>query len=58
VLIVDPVSDDQLRLKGGRLLFHSKERDETDRKALELRPAYFAIRYTGSIPQEGMELVL
>ena len=58
VLIEDPVSDEHSRLKGGRVLFHSKDRDEADRKALELRPAFCAIRYTGSIPENGLELVL
>jgi len=58
VLIGDPMSDDQLRLKGGKVLFHSKDRDETDRKALELRPPYFAIRYTGPIPEAGLEMLL
>ena len=47
VLIGDPQTDESLALKGGVVLFHSKIRDELDRKAIELRPGRFAVLFTG-----------
>lgn len=58
VLIADPVTDGNLDVKAGTVLFHSRDRDETDRKAIELRPGRCAIFYMGRIPEEGMELLL
>jgi hypothetical protein len=57
VLIGDPRTDDSQRLVAGTVLFHSPERDEVDRKLLELRPPRFAFRYLGALP-EDMALVL
>lgn len=57
VLIVDPVSDKHMKLIRGRVAFHSKDRDEMYRKAIELRPAHFATLFTGKMPKD-MELVL
>jgi hypothetical protein len=50
VLVADAEVDEQLGIVGGRVLFHSKDRDEVDRKLLELRPPRAATLYTGSIP--------
>ena len=50
-------TDDSQRLLAGTVLFHSPERDEVDRRLLELRPPRFAFRYLGTLP-EGMALVL
>jgi hypothetical protein len=57
VLIGDPQTDEAQRLLAGMVLFHSPERDEVDRRLLELRPSRFAFRYLGTMP-EGMALVL
>ena len=57
VLIGDPQTDADQRLLAGEVLFHSPERDEVDRKLLELRPPRFAFRYLGTLP-EDMALVL
>ena len=57
VLTGDPLTDETQRLLGGKVLFHSLERDEVDRRLLELRPPRFAFRYLGTMP-EGMALVL
>jgi hypothetical protein len=51
LLIGDPQTDDQQRLVAGRVLFHSPDRDERDRKMLELRLPRFAVRYTGPFPE-------
>jgi hypothetical protein len=57
VLIGDPQTDESQRLLAGKVLCHSPERDEVDRKLLELRPNRFAFRYLG-MPPEDMALVL
>lgn len=57
VLIGDPQTDESQRLLAGKVLFHSPERDEVDRRLLELRPSRFAFRYLGT-PPEGMAFVL
>lgn len=57
VLIGEPQTDEHQRLLAGEVLFHSPERDEVDRKLLELRPPRFAFRYLGTLP-EDVALVL
>jgi len=57
VLIGDPETTENLEITKGRVLWHSKSRDEVYRKAREFSPQSSAILYTGTIPQEG-ELVL
>jgi hypothetical protein len=52
VLIEDPHTDDLLQVLGGKVLHHSKDRDEVYRKAVSLRPKRSAIVYTGEIPEE------
>ncbi len=52
VLIGDPQTDEFQRLLAGTVLFHSPERDEVDRKLLELRPTRFAFRYLGTLPED------
>ncbi|MGA2074999.1 MAG: hypothetical protein ABSH52_16015 [Terriglobia bacterium] len=57
ILIEDPETTESLEITKGRVLWHSKNRDEVYRKAREFSPQSSAILYTGTIPQEG-ELVL
>jgi hypothetical protein len=57
VLIGEPQTDEALDVLAGKVLFHSPDRDEVCRKAGELRPGRFAIRYLGAWP-EDMALVL
>ena len=52
VLVEDPITDDSLQVQSGRVTFHSKDRDEVYRKAVNLRPRHFAILYTGRIPED------
>jgi hypothetical protein len=52
VLIENPRTDEQLKILGGRVLCHSKDRDEVYRKAVSLRPKRSALVYTGQIPEE------
>jgi len=52
VLIGTPRTDETLRVLGGKVLFHSRDRDEVYRQAVALRPKRSAIVYTGQIPEE------
>jgi hypothetical protein len=51
VLLEDPQTDSSHQIQTGRVLCHSKDRDEVYRLAVTLQPARFAILYTGTIPQ-------
>jgi len=57
VLIVDPVTTKQLDIVEGRVAYHSKDRDEVYRKALEMKPRHSAVLFLGS-PPKGMEFAL
>jgi len=57
VLVVEPETNEQLEVVKGKVLHHSKDRDEVYRRAIAVRPKRFAILYTGEIP-EGSEVVL
>jgi hypothetical protein len=51
VLLEDPTTDAQMQVQSGIVRWHSKDRDEVYRKAIELRPRRFAMLYTGTLPQ-------
>ena len=51
VLVENPEMNESLEVQGGKVLYHSKDRDEVYRKAVELRPKRFAMLYTGTIPE-------
>ena len=57
VLVDEPETNEQLEVLKGKVIHHSKDRDEVYRKAVALRPKRSAILYTGEIP-EGTEVVL
>jgi hypothetical protein len=52
VLIEDPQTNDALEVQGGKVLYHSKDRDEVYREAVRLRPKRFAMLYTGTLPKD------
>jgi len=52
ILVEDPQTNEALEVQSGRVLWHSKDRDEVYRKAVELRPRRFAMLYTGKMPQD------
>jgi hypothetical protein len=52
VLLEDPQTSESLEVIRGKVLWHSKDRDEVYRKARELRPRHSAIAFAGSIPDE------
>ena len=57
VLVGDPVVGENLQVLQGTVLWHSKDRDELYRKAMELQPQSSAVLYTGSTPQ-GAAIIL
>ena len=57
VLLEDPQVNERLEVLSGKVLWHSKDRDEVYRKAIELRPQHSAFLYMGTIP-EGTEVIL
>lgn len=57
VLVEDPQTNAALEVQSGTVLYHSKDRDEFDRKVLGFHPRRFAVLYTGEIP-EGVEFAL
>jgi hypothetical protein len=57
VLIDEPETDESMRLLGGRVVFHSTNRDDVYRKAAVLRLPHFAVRFLGSIP-ENLAVIL
>jgi hypothetical protein len=57
VLVEDPQTNDALEVQSGRVRWHSKDRDEVYRKAVELRPKRFAMLYTGEMP-DGTAIIL
>ena len=52
VLVENPQTDENLEVRSGKVLFHSPDRDEAYRKAVELRPRKFAVLFTGTIPED------
>jgi hypothetical protein len=52
VLVGDPDLTDMNEVKSGKVLAHSKDRDEVYRKALELRPKHSAMLCFVKIPDD------
>jgi hypothetical protein len=57
ILLENPKTDKYHRVRGGTVLWHSKNRDEVYRKAVEIKPKHGAILYTGKIPK-GTAVIL
>lgn len=54
VLVEDPEVNEHLEVLRGKVLWHSKDRDEVYSKAIELRPKSAAYVYTGTIPEDAV----
>jgi len=54
VLVEDPQTNDALEVQRGRVLAHSKERDEVYNQLVALRPSRFAILNTGTVPEDAV----
>jgi len=50
VLVGDPETTDTLEVIKGKILHHSRDRDEVYRRAVALRPKRSAILFTGQMP--------
>ena len=50
VLLEDPSTDSSLRISGGTVRCHGKDRDEVYRQTVQIRPRRFAMVYTGTMP--------
>jgi hypothetical protein len=57
VLVENPQTNQEMQVQAGKVLWHSKDRDEVYRKAIELRPKRFAMLYTGKMPK-GTAIIL
>ncbi len=57
VLLGDIVTSKDLKILRGRVLWHSKDRNDMWRKAKELRPKRCAVLFMGR-PPKGMEFAL
>jgi hypothetical protein len=57
ILIADPELDENLEVVRGRIVIHSKDRKEVDRKAIQLRLKSSAFHYTGQIPEDTVIVV-
>ena len=53
VLLANPRTDKSHGVRRGRVLWHSKDRDELYRKAIELRPKHSAVLFTGRIAEDS-----
>ncbi len=52
ILVGDPQTNEALEVQSGKVLWHSKDREEVYRKAVELRPRRSAMLYTGKMPKD------
>lgn len=52
VLVEEPETNQTLEVQRGKVRWHSKDREEVYRKAVELRPKRFAVLYTGQMPED------
>ncbi|MFH0948623.1 MAG: hypothetical protein V1833_06485 [Elusimicrobiota bacterium] len=57
ILLSDLETNESLEIKCGKILWHSKDRDEIYRKARKMQPRHSAILYTGKLLEE-MAVVL
>ena len=51
VLVEDPQTNEAREVQSGKVRWHSKDREEVYRLAIELRPKRFAMLYTGRMPE-------
>lgn len=52
ILIADPEVDEHLNVTRGRVVAHSRDRDEVYQRAIDLRLKHSAFLYTGQIPDD------
>lgn len=52
VLVESPKTNESLEVESGTVVWHSQDRDEVYRKAIEFHLKSFAMLYTGTLPQD------
>jgi len=52
ILVADPLTNESLEVQSGKVVWHSKDREEVYRKAVELHAKRFAVLYTGKMPKD------
>jgi len=52
ILVENPQTNAALEVQSGKVRWHSQDRDEVYRKAIELRPKRFAVLFTGILPAD------
>jgi hypothetical protein len=52
ILVIDPDIGPDLEVRSGVVAAHSKDRDEVDRRSLELRPRRSAIWFNGNLSDD------
>lgn len=52
ILVADPQMNEALEVLGGKVVCHSKDRDEVYRRAVALRLPHSAFLYTGKMPED------
>jgi hypothetical protein len=57
VLIEDPQINEAKEVEAGRVICHSKNREDVDQRAIELKPKWFTVLFTGQ-PEDGLEFLL
>lgn len=57
ILVIDPVSGPDLKVRSGVVAAHSPDRDEVYRTAIQLRPKRSAVWFNGETP-EGTVIIL
>jgi hypothetical protein len=58
VLVIDPDTGPDLKVRSGVVAAHSKDRDEVYQRALELRPRRSAFLFTGPAVPAGTAMLL
>lgn len=51
ILVADPETDESLHVLKGKVICHSKDRDEVYRRLVALRLPDYAMLYTGKMPE-------
>ncbi len=57
VLLENPQAAENVQVLGGKLLWHSKSREEIGRKLLELRPKFSALLFVGQPASDSLFLL-
>lgn len=52
VLLENPQHDEYGRVSGGKLIIHSRDRNEVYGKGVELRPRHAAYLFIGEMPED------